>query len=277
MDYIELNCTLNPIAEGFTDLLAGELAAIGFESFVDTDQGLTAFVQVDLFDEKAVNEVAENYKDIFCLTYTFQKIEGQNWNEEWEKNFEPVIVGDQCLIKGTFHHGLAPAKYTITIDPKMSFGTGHHETTQLMIENILKTNFEGKKILDMGCGTGVLAILAAMRGASDITAIDIEEWAYNNSIENIALNNVSQIKVYQGDVALIKDQKFEIVLANINKNVLLADIPEYVKTMTDKGLLILSGIYIDDLPDILACAQNAGLTFIENNERKRWISAIFTK
>ena len=276
MDYIEVNFTIEPLNEGFSDILAAELAEIGFESFVEAENGLTAYVPVNEYKLNALSELEQNFASLFQLTFTTTHIADQNWNEEWEKNFTPVIVGNECLIKGTFHTDLPDAKYTITIDPKMSFGTGHHETTQLMIENILKFEFTDKKVLDMGCGTGVLAILATMRGASHVTAIDIEEVAFNNSIENIALNNVNYIKVYQGDASLITSNFFDVILANINKNVLLADISKYVKSLNPKGTLILSGIYITDLEDIISCAAKSGLTFIENNEKNRWVSAIFT-
>ena len=207
------------------------------------------------------------------IEYVVQDIPPTNWNEEWEKNyFKPIVIGNECVIHSSFHENVAPAKYNIVIDPKMSFGTGHHETTSLMIEEILRMNVEGKRVLDMGCGTSVLAILAAMRGAGEVMAVDIDEWCTENSEENIKLNNVLGIDVRLGGAEVLKGHSFDIIIANINRNILLADIKQYSDCLPAGGELYMSGFYKEDIPFIEEEANKNGLQLVSYNEKNNWVA-----
>lgn len=253
------------------------LGELGFESFVEEGNDLSAYIQSSQFNSTILHK--EDYwpENIDPLKFSWKVIPDQNWNAVWESNFEPVTIAGRCHIRAPFHPTVEDIEYQLIIEPKMSFGTAHHETTALIIEYLLDIDLTAKKVLDMGCGTGVLAILAAQRGANEITAIDIDEWAYNNTLENIQRNNTGFINVYQGDVSLLKDQTFNIIIANINRNILLADIPDYVRCLDDKGLLLLSGFYLDDLSAITDKAVAEGLKFISHKEQNKWVAACYTK
>ncbi|WP_424656351.1 50S ribosomal protein L11 methyltransferase, partial [Capnocytophaga granulosa] len=199
-----------------------------------------------------------------------------NWNEEWEKNFSPIVVEDLCTVRANFHP-VPNTRYDIVITPKMSFGTGHHETTYMMLQQLLPLSLEGAKVLDMGCGTGILAIMAALRGAHDITAIDIDPWCVENATENVQQNNCSFITIKEGDVSLIAGEQYNLILANINRNILLSDIPAYTQALLPQGLLLVSGFYEEDLPAIKEKCQEVGLTYLSHIERNRWVSAKFQR
>ena len=207
----------------------------------------------------------------FTISHTIEEIDQVNWNEEWEKNFEPIDVDGICHVRAPFHPK-TNSEFDIIIEPKMSFGTGHHETTHMMIQHLLETDVTNLKTLDMGCGTAILAILAEMKGAKPIDAIDIDNWCYLNSIENAERNNCKEITVYEGDAALLKDKKYALIIANINRNILLNDMQQYVDCLNKNGILLLSGFYTEDIPVIDASCTDKGLTYVKKFERNNWTS-----
>lgn len=272
MDYIEVNFILEPFEEYISDVLASELGQIGFDSFVPTDEGMAAYILQSAFNEQELKDILSDFPFEASIDYKVTHIKSKNWNEEWEKNFfEPIVIGNDCVIHSSFHKDVPNAKYDIVIDPKMAFGTGHHETTSLVIGEILLMELEGKTLLDMGCGTAVLAILAAMRGAKDILAIDIDTWCTDNSIENIAMNNISGVEVQLGDAQLLAGKHFDVVLANINRNILLADMEQYANCLSSGGELYMSGFYKEDIPLIEAEANRNGLQLIYYKEKNNWV------
>jgi len=271
MNFIQVNFTVTPYEEYIADVLAAELGEIGYDTFVPTADGMEAFIAEEQFDEMQLKNLLSDFVFDATIDYSFSSIESKNWNEEWEKHFfEPIIIDNECVIHSSFHKNVPKATYDIVIDPKMSFGTGHHETTSLVIGELLHMQLEGKKVLDMGCGTSVLAILAAMRGATDILAIDIDSWCTENSIENIALNNVDGITVKQGGAELLKDLHFDIILANINRNILLADMENYAKCLSEGGELYMSGFYSEDIPLIENEANLQGLKLVSSKLKNNW-------
>jgi ribosomal protein L11 methyltransferase len=271
MDFIQVNFNIEPYEEYIADVLAAELGELGYDTFVPTENGLEAFISSDVFDEIELKNLLANFVFETSIDYKVTKIESKNWNEEWEKHyFEPIIIDNECVIHSSFHKNIPDAKYDIVIDPKMSFGTGHHETTSLVIGELLKMDLEGKKVLDMGCGTSVLAILAAMRGASDLLAIDIDSWCVENSVENIALNKISGIDVKQGGAELLANEHFDIILANINRNILLDDMEYYAACLKTNGQLYMSGFYSEDIPLIEAEANKNGLNLISSKLKNNW-------
>ena len=272
MNFIQVDFSFEAFEEFMADILAAELAEIGFDSFVPCENGMQAFIPELKFDEKSLKDAIDNYPLEVAISYEIVTVASKNWNEEWEKHyFEPIVIGEECVIHSSFHKDIPVAKYDIIIDPKMSFGTGHHETTSLVIGEILKMNLTNKKVLDMGCGTAVLAILAAMRGASELLAIDIDRWCTENSLENIALNKVSGIEVKLGGAELLDGLHFDIILANINRNILLADMEKYAACLTTGGELYMSGFYKADIPVIEAELNRNGLELIDFKEKNNWV------
>lgn len=272
MNFIQVDFSFEAFEEFMADILAAELAEIGFDSFVPCENGMQAFIPETKFDENSLKDAIDNYPLEVAISYEIVTVASKNWNEEWEKHyFEPIVIGEECVIHSSFHKDIPVAKYDIIIDPKMSFGTGHHETTSLVIGEILKMNLTGKKVLDMGCGTAVLAILAAMRGASELLAIDIDSWCTENSLENIALNKVSGIEVKLGGAELLDGLHFDIILANINRNILLADMEKYAACLTTGGELYMSGFYKADIPVIEAELNRNGLELIDFKEKNNWV------
>ena len=278
MKYFEFTFDTNPCTETVNDVLAAVLGDAGFESFIEREGGLSAYIQQSLCNE----EVIKNALNEFPLpdteiTYNYVEAEDKNWNEEWEKNFfQPIVIGNRCVIHSTFHHDVPKAEYDIVINPQMAFGTGHHETTSLIISELLNSELEGKSLLDMGCGTSILAILARMRGATPCTAIDIDEWCVRNSIENIELNKVTDIDVELGDAGTLQGKgPFDVVIANINRNILLNDMKQYVACMHPGSELYMSGFYVDDIPVIREEAERNGLSFIHHQEKNHWAAVKF--
>lgn len=268
----EYDFLVSPI-EPARDLLIAELGAVGFESFMETKTGVLAYINSKDWFEHILEGVSILENPLFNFEYSIKTIEQQNWNADWEQNFDPITVEGQCQVRAPFHQKL-DLPYDIEILPKMSFGTGHHQTTYMMLSYILEDEFDQKAVLDMGSGTAVLAILAAYKGASKIQAIDIDAWCYENATENIERNNCSHIEVIQGDASAIKSQ-FDIVLANINRNILLADIPTYVDHLNKGGRIYFSGFYLEDLELIKAkCIEN-NLTFVSYKQKDQWVSAKF--
>ncbi|TRZ76555.1 MAG: 50S ribosomal protein L11 methyltransferase [Bacteroidetes bacterium] len=276
MEYTKITCTLNEDNEIARELLMQELGDAGFESFVETDDGIEAYIPSVSFSPEIL--AAENLQknEFFSFDHTLEVIADQNWNEVWEQNyFEPLLIEDLCVIRAPFHLKYPAAQYEIIIDPKMAFGTGNHETTHLMIKAILDLELNGKDVLDMGCGSGILAILAAMKGAAAITAIDIDEWSTNNTIENAELNHIGNILVRQGDANLLSDQQFDVILANIQRNILFQDMEAYRKVLKNGGLLIMSGFYTTDLEAIEERANSFELKMTGSYERSTWCAASF--
>ncbi|MGL5226945.1 MAG: 50S ribosomal protein L11 methyltransferase [Bacteroidales bacterium] len=279
MNYLEFQFSVSPNNEINADILSAMLGEIGFESFVSTDKGIDAYIQTSLYDENNVKEVIENFPMEASISFTSNEVIAQNWNEEWEKHyFQPIIIEQKCVIHSSFHKDIPQTEYDILIDPKMSFGTGHHETTSLMLTFLLEEELSNKSFLDMGCGTAVLAILASKKGANPITAIDIDEWATDNANENIRLNETNNIKVLLGDASLLQNENnFDIIFANINRNILLNDMHNYVAKLNDNGHLFMSGFYKQDIPVIEEEANRLGLKLIDFKERNNWVAVKFAK
>ena len=269
-EYIGYHFTVAPKEPG-AEILMAELGEMPFESFEETENGLSAYIQKQLWTEDVLNDIQILGSDEFTITYTIEEIEQVNWNEEWEKNFEPIDVDNTCRVRAPFHEK-TDVQYDIVIEPKMSFGTGHHETTFMVIQHLLETDVQNKKTLDMGCGTAILAILAEMKGAQPIDAIDIDNWCYQNSIENAERNNCKHITVYEGDAALLASKKYEVIIANINRNILLNDMQQYVDCLEPNGTLLLSGFYEEDIPFIDASCTEKGLTFIKKHQKNNWVA-----
>ena len=271
--YISYTFKIHP-KEPATEILVAELGEIGFESFVENDDDLIAYIQQTDWNENILDDVFILNSNEFSISYEMEVIEQTNWNSEWEKNFNPIQVDDLVSIRAPFHEN-PNLKYDIVIEPKMSFGTGHHETTHMMIQHILETDFTNKKTLDMGCGTAILAILAEMKDAQPIDAIDIDNWCYLNSIENAERNNCKHISVYEGDASLLKGKKYDVIIANINRNILLNDMQQYVNCLNENGILFLSGFYTEDIPVISESCTAKGLTYVKQFERNNWVALKF--
>jgi len=271
--YIGYDFKVSPLQPG-TEILIAELGYVGFESFVETEEGVTAYIQKDEWNTAILEDINILDSEEFKIEFTFSEIEQVNWNSEWEKNFDPIEVDGRCTVRAPFHPN-KNFEYEIVIEPKMSFGTGHHETTFMMLQFILENDFEGKSVLDMGCGTAVLAILAEMRGASKLDAIDIDEWCFENSLENIERNHCENISVFLGDASLLAGKKYDVIIANINRNILLNDMDTYRKCLDKGGVLYLSGFYKEDLPIITEVCNNLGFNFVENKEKNKWVAAKF--
>lgn len=278
MQYLEVTFTVSPVSETANDIIAALAAELGFESFVESEQGTIGYVPINQYDEQALNEALADFPmPDTKVAFTTCEMEDKNWNEEWEKHFfEPIVVDSRCVIHSTFHKDYPKADFDIIINPQMAFGTGHHQTTRLIISYLLDIELGGKTVLDMGCGTSILAILASMRGAKALTAIDIDEWCVNNSIDNLALNGINNIKVFQGDASsLASEGPFDVIIANINRNILLADMQYYVARMNQGGEIYFSGFYESDLPMIQAEAERLGLRYISHRVEKDWTAAQF--
>ncbi len=272
-DYYEVRLDLNPCCEDATDLLAGMLADEGYESFVPDESGLTAYVRKELFSETTLKGVLADFPFDSLVTAKTDLVEGRDWNAEWEKNyFQPIVIGDQVAIHSSFHTDVPKARYDIVIDPKMAFGTGHHSTTSQILSSLLDTSLEGKSVIDMGTGTGILAILAAMRGATSVTAIELDGFAYENAVENVKLNGHPEISVINGDASALKDvAPADIFIANINRNVILEDLKYYAPVLKSGGIMLLSGFYEGaDCEMILNEASQHGLSFSSETSDNRW-------
>jgi ribosomal protein L11 methyltransferase len=279
MDYFEIHIRISPINLVVNDVLAAQLADFGFESFAECEDGMLAYVASNQYDEDTTKKQIPHEMFGSTLYFSGKRIPGQNWNEEWEKNyFQPIVIGGDCVIHSSFHSNIPQATYDILIDPKMAFGTGHHETTSLMLGELLKLDVKGKTFLDMGCGTAVLAILASMKGAIGIWGIDIDEWAINNALENIRLNHTSEITIQLGGAALLeKTSDFDVIFANINRNILLADMAQYADRMKKGSLLYMSGFYENDIPVIREKAETLGLLWQGFVAKNNWVAVHFEK
>lgn len=278
MKYFEFTFHTSPCTETVNDVLTAVLGEVGFESFVECEGGLTAYIQQSVCDENAIKTViAEFPLSDTEITYTFTEAEDKDWNEEWEKNFfQPIVIDNRCVIHSTFHKDYPKAEYDIVINPQMAFGTGHHETTSSILGELLEADLKGKSVLDMGCGTSILAILASMRGAGKVTAIDIDDWCVNNSRDNIALNGISNITVELGDASLLNGREpFDVVIANINRNILLQDMPAYAACMKKGSELYISGFYTEDIPVLREKAESLGMEYVHHREKHNWAAVKF--
>lgn len=273
MIYIGYYFIVKPLLPA-VEILMAELSYSGFESFIEKDDGVIAYIQKSEWYDNILQDIQILNSNEFEITYTFDEIKEINWNAEWEKNFSPITVDDLCSVRAPFHDSLN-MQYDIIIEPKMSFGTGHHETTYMMIQQLLNNNLHKKTVLDMGCGTGVLAILSEMKGASKVDAIDLDNWCYLNSLENIERNQCSKINVYQGDASLLKEKSYDIIMANINRNILLKDLKYYAQCLQKKGLLFLSGFYKADIKIIEMECSKYMLKLDKTLERNDWVSLKF--
>ena len=276
MNYKELIFTLIISEDFHRDLLIDSLAQIGFETFEEMDLGFKAYIPSSDFNQDILDSTLSEYIGMFSFSYEINLIPHKNWNELWESNFQPLVIGNQCYVRSTFHQPRPEIKYEIIIDPKMAFGTGHHQTTSMMIELMLEENFNDKKILDMGCGTGILAILAQKLGAGDILAIDYDSLCFDSTIENSKLNQATKIKVLCGSKDVIPDNKFDIIVANINRNILLDQLERYAEALSVEGYLFLSGFYEGaDLEMIRRKAESLKLNYVSHKTDKEWVAAKF--
>jgi ribosomal protein L11 methyltransferase len=267
MQYIQVTFTFETIVEFQRDLLINDLAEIGFNTFEDTSNGFSAFIDEASYQQSTLAAVVQSYKEELDFSFEVTEIEGENWNEQWEKNFEPLVISDQCYVRATFHAPQPQYPYEIVIDPKMAFGTGHHQTTTMVMEYILSLDVSGKDILDMGCGTGILAFLAAKKGAAKLTAIDYDEVCYDSTVENAALNGIENIEIICGGKEVIPQSSFDIILANINRNILLDPIPVYAEVLTSGG----------DLDMIKKACEEVNIHYLDHKKIDDWVAARFQK
>jgi len=259
-----------------TEILIAELGYMGFESFVENDNGVTAYIQKHEWNSQILDDLYILGSPEFKINYAYHEVIQTNWNKEWEKNFNPIQVDGQVSIRAPFHENPS-LKFDIVIEPKMSFGTGHHETTHMMIQHLLALDLENKKVLDMGCGTGILAIFAEMKGAQPTDAIDIDSWCYQNSLENVQRNGCRHITVLEGDSSLLIGKKYDVVIANINRNILLSDMKTYTDSLSKNGILLLSGFYKEDITIIENEVVKHGLVFDKMIQRNSWVALKYTK
>lgn len=277
MNYTELNLQLNPL-DLFAEMLTYQLGEVGFEMFEDTSQGFKAYIQTANFNQDAVLDIIEGIKELNCeVSYTIQDIPWQNWNAEWEKNYQPEIIGNKIYVRAEFHEANPSYPHEIIVQPRMAFGTGHHPTTSQVMEAMLDIDFKNKSLLDMGCGTGILAILGMQLGASSAYAIDYDPNSVDNSIENAQRNGYPQIEVALGSSELLEGKSYDIILANINRNIILNDLDKYAASLNAGGLLITSGYYTSDLSVIKNKAAEYHLDYLQHTSQNDWCCATFKK
>ena len=272
---------ITPFSEENAEILTAEISELPYESFTVEEPCLKCYIQKELYDQQALKVLLNGIDDYgFEVEYSSNLMPAVNWNAVWESQFTPIIVDGLCTIKASFHEGLRRTRYNITIDPKMAFGTGHHQTTYMMCRALLQNEeaVRGKVVMDMGCGTAVLAILAAKMKASHVYGIDIDAVAAISAYDNARLNRVGKvIETYCGDASLLQRNSYDVLLANINRNILLQDIPTYSLCLHKGGLLFVSGFYLEDMPMIVGVAQNAGLEYVSHDTIDNWCCIKFIK
>ena len=273
--YIAYDFIVSP-KEPATEMLIAQLGYIGFESFVENENGVVAYIQKKEWNSDKVEDLYLLNSNEFDITFNHSEIEQTNWNKEWEKNFNPIQVNGQVSIRAPFHENPS-LNFDIVIEPKMSFGTGHHETTHMMVQHLLALDLKNKKVLDMGCGTGILAIFAEMKGAQPTDAIDIDSWCYQNSLENVQRNGCKHINVLEGDSSLLKGKEYDVVIANINRNILLSDMKIYTDCLSENGVLLLSGFYKEDISIIESEVIKYGLVLDKMIQKNNWVALKYMK
>lgn len=274
MYHTKLKVVCNP---EYSEILIAELAEANFDTFLELDNGFEAYVEGDGFDKDRVDDILKKYERVTQLHFSFSQIAKRNWNEEWEKSFSPIVVDDKCLIRASFHQADKRYPYEIIITPKMSFGTGHHQTTWLMVRNMLSLDHRDKRVMDAGCGTAILSILASKLGAREVEAFDIDDWSVENGNENTEINQCTNIRIQQGTIVEVElSGGFDIILANINKNVLLDELRIYTSYLNPGGVLLLSGFLTFDIGDILAEANQHDLMEVTRDERESWAALLLT-
>ncbi|MCF8217825.1 MAG: 50S ribosomal protein L11 methyltransferase [Bacteroidales bacterium] len=275
MGYTEFDFTLNPDTSENREILVSYLDDIGFESYWEEDDVIHAYLPTNKYNPEKFKVLSEEIKPLFSIDYKTDQLEDKNWNELWESNFNPVYINDQCIVRAPFHDPVPDIPYELIIQPQMSFGTAHHETTAMVLDLMTSMDIKNKDVLDMGSGTGVLAILAKIKGANKVVAVDNDEWAVGNTQENIRKNN-QEIDVLQGDVDILTNYTFDLILANINRNILLNHIPSYSKILSPNATIIFSGFYTEDLDSIRTMAEKFGLNLINYTSKNNWVAAVFT-
>lgn len=277
MEYVCVTFKVTPPEPG-SEILASALSEENFESFVHNDEGFEAFIQLPLYNETVLKDLTEQFSGL-DFTYTTHTIKQENWNETWEKSFEPVVIENYCTIRAPFHAAPAPPVLDIIIEPKMSFGTGHHQTTWLMTKSLFENDLKNKSVLDVGCGTGILSIVAKKLGAKTVVGFDIDEWSIENSRENRKVNGYSRLDIdfFQGTIQKIDNQSFDLILANINKNILLKEMSSYVGVLNPGGQIFFSGFFDLDAPDLIEAAKDLGLKFIKQETKNEWATLSFVK
>ena len=276
MNYTKISFKLTPDSEENREILVAVLSDLAFESFDETEDQVEGFVPGESFNFDEMNAITSTLP--FSVETQNEMIPDQNWNEVWEKNyFKPLLIGGRCLVRAPFHTEYEPAEFELVIEPKMAFGTGNHETTTQMAEQILKMELTGKTVLDMGCGTGILGMLASLKGAKSITAIDIDKWSFESTVENARLNNILNLEAKLGDASLLDSETYEVIFANIHKNVIISDLPAYEKVLQPGGQLYLSGFYTHDMPDVKEKAESLGLLETGFHEKNNWVVYSFRK
>jgi len=275
-DYIELICKLPQKNQSAIEILIALLSEAGYLGFREFENSIHGYIDEEKFDEVALNQILKNpVFESFEIEFSFANAKSINWNEEWEKNFQPLIIQNKCLIKASFHDIEEKYPYIITIDPKMSFGTGHHASTLLMLELLIGMDLNQQSVLDMGCGTGILSIMAALKGAEDITAIDNSPWAYENTLENLNYNSITNSIVILGDSTSIPNILYHTILANINRNVIINEFENYVSHLRSDGILCLSGFFSDDFEFIHQEAIKHSLQQIETRQKNDWMLVVY--
>jgi ribosomal protein L11 methyltransferase len=273
MDFVEVEvkCT-----DEFREILMAEMSELEYNTFMEIDTGFMAYIECDFFNQSRLDALFQQYSELVEISHTSAHVKEKNWNEEWEKNYDPIIIDDKCLVKASFHNIEKKYSYEVLINPRMSFGTGHHETTYLMGSLQLQTNHSGKKVLDIGCGTGILAILAAKLGAAEVLAIDNNDWAYSNALDNVILNELNNVEVRLGSIYESSiSTKYDLVLANINRNVLLNELPNYIKLLDEGGEILISGFYEEDVLDMVELMDNNGYAVKNRKTKNRWSAIHF--
>lgn len=275
MDFIEISISCQ---QDFQEILMAEISQLGYDAIIETEEGFNAYVTHDLFDQQALDTLIARY-DIAEITYKKKTVAKENWNSEWEQNYDPIVVSDKCIVRAAFHKVDKPYVYDIIITPKMSFGTGHHETTSQVLTLQMAIDHEGKKVMDAGCGTGILSIMAEKRGAALVDSFDIDSWCVENGEENYQLNNAQKCSIQLGSIAEVKlsNTPYDIIIANINKNILLSEMYLYSQNLPENGILLLSGFYESDLEDIRDCCTKNGLNYHQHISKNNWVAGHFVK
>ena len=276
MIYTKISFKLNPDTEENREILVAMLSDLSFESFDESEEHIMGYIPGELTDLEEISTISALLP--FSVQIENEMIPDKNWNEVWEKNyFKPLLIGNRCLVRAPFHTEYEPAEFELVIEPKMAFGTGNHETTALVSEQILDMDLKGKTVLDMGCGTGILGMLASLKGAKSIIAIDIDKWSHESTLENAQLNHIFNLEAKLGDASLLGNETFEIIFANIHKNIIICDLPKYESVLQSGGKIYLSGFYTHDMPDVKAKAESLGLIETEFHEKNNWVVYSFEK